>query len=223
MSTTNPDPGRPTEPVSGLTHHPPGSPPADNHGGSGPPDPATIARGHEVDAYDAVSVLSVPLMVILFFVLAFGTVTVIFYFIAPSVTDPGAHPQAVERNSEDLNKRLDRIHRGGEVDQPRLEPLKLRAGEARAITRPDLPTGNSPELHPEDLRPSPTNTPELFRGGWADPGKTVGRLTIDDAGRGFGPSKAEPPPVPGEPAQKDQKKDQPPGKAPDPKDKGGKN
>jgi hypothetical protein len=228
MSSTNPDPGRPADPVSGLTHTAPGSPHADNHDVSGPPAPATIARGHEVDSYDATSVFSVPLLVVLLFALAFVTVTVIFYFIAPSTVDPGAHPQAAEQNSADLNTRMGRIHRGGEVDQPRLEPLRTRSGDLRAITRPELPTGNPPELHPEDLRPSPTNTPALYRGG-------AGKLTIDEAmeaalkkdknylphaaaqskaqdsahrptasnaGRGFGPSKAEPPKPPAAPEAK---------------------
>ncbi len=93
MSTTNPDPGRPrADTVGGLTSTPHGSPHADDHDISGPPDAATIARGHEVDRYDAMSVFSVPLLVVLFFVLAFGTVSVIFYFIAPSTADPTATP-----------------------------------------------------------------------------------------------------------------------------------
>jgi hypothetical protein len=168
--------------VGGLAPVSPGAPRADDHDVSGPPDPATIARGHEVDRYDNASVLSVPLLVILFFVLAFGTTTIIFYFIAPSSADPNAHPQAADRNKAPLNERIGRTQRGSkDVDQPRLEGVKQRSGDARAITRPEMPTGNSPWIHPEELRPSPTNTPALYRSGWVDPNKTIARLTIDEA------------------------------------------
>ena len=133
-------------------------PPSDDHGASGPPSAEVIARGYESDGYDTKSVLSVPLLVVFFFVAAFGTVSVIFYFIAPTKHDPKAHPAAVERNQEPLNARLKRIGRGsGDVEQPRLEPLKLRSGEARAITRP--------ELHPEDLRPTKEHFPALYSDG----------------------------------------------------------
>ncbi len=179
MSTTDPTPGSDPE-----RHHaptPPGQPAADDHDRSGPPDASVIKRGYEEDRYDTTSVLSVPVIVVVFFVLAFGCVTVMFRYLAPDRRDPNAHPLAVDRNSATLNDRMDRIHRGGEVDQPRLEPLKLRSGDSRAITRPELPTGNSPELHPEDLRPSAVNTPVLYKSGWLDANKTVARITIDDA------------------------------------------
>lgn len=129
----------------------------------GRPDPSVIERGYEEDRYDAASVFSVPLIVVVFFVLAFGVTTILFYYLAPGRADPSEHPLAVERNSVPLNERLSRIRRGGEVDQPRLEPLKLRAGDARAITQPELREGNSPEYHPEDLRPSPETTPDLYK------------------------------------------------------------
>lgn len=149
-----------------TTNKRPGEPAADDHGGIGPPSQEVIARGYEADTYETGTVLSVPLLVILFFVLAFGTVTVIFSFIAypKGGVKPNAHPGAVDRNKAPLNDRLNRIGRGKEVDQPRLEPLKLRSGDARAITRPELPVaeGNSPELHPEDLIPTKERFPELY-------------------------------------------------------------
>jgi hypothetical protein len=149
------------------------------HQREGSPDPAVIKRGYEEDRYDSTSVLSVPIIVVVFFVLAFGVVTIMFQYLAPTPNDPEAHPQAVERNSASLNERLDRIRRGGEVNQPRLEPLKLRSGDARAITRPELPTGNSPEYHPEDLRPSPSNTPDLYVWQPLNPGQA--RISIEEA------------------------------------------
>jgi hypothetical protein len=148
-------------------------------------DPAAIARGHELDGYDTKSVLSVPLLVVLFFLLAFGSVTIIFSFVSKSVDDPKANPQAVQENSGPLNDRMSRIHRtsGGPTDQPRLEPLRLRTGESRAITRPETDTGNPPELHPEDIRPTKHNTPELFEGGPLHDDKSVVRIPIEDAMR----------------------------------------
>ncbi len=159
MSSTNPSP---QDPVVKLAPKGPGAPAHDDHDLSGPPSAETIKRGYEEDKYDTKTVLSVPLLVVLFFVLAFGTVTVLFSVYSKPTVDPKAHPQAKARNEADLNTRLGRIHRGGEVDQPRLEPLRMRSGEARAITRPELPTGNSPELHPEDLIPNKDRFPELY-------------------------------------------------------------
>jgi hypothetical protein len=135
----------------------PGSPHADDHSPQGPPPPEVIARGYEADVYDSKTVLSVPLLVILFFVLAFATVTVIFSVIAyPKSVNAKAHPRAAELNKAPLDERLKRIDRDEEKanGQPRLEPLRRRSGEARAISRPELPEGNSPELHPEELRPT---------------------------------------------------------------------
>lgn len=144
------------------------TPHGDDHAPAGPPPAEVIARGYEADTYDAKSVLSVPLLVLLFFVLAFGTVTIIFSFIAyPKSVNAKAHPGAAQRNKEPLNERLNRLGRGHEVDQPRLEPLKLRSGDARAIPRPELPVsaGNSPELHPEDIIPTKERFPELYSTG----------------------------------------------------------
>ena len=149
---------------------PPGAPHSDDHDGlSGPPPQDVIARGYEADVYDARTVLSVPFLVILFFVIAFAVVSAIFYFIAYPKPNPKANPLAVERNDVPLNDRLERIDRGPKngSGQPRLEPLRLRSGNPRVITRPELPVadGNSPELHPEDLWVTPERFPALFVAG----------------------------------------------------------
>jgi hypothetical protein len=146
-------------------------------------DRAAIARGHEIDTYDKMSVLSVPLMVVVFFALAFTTVTIVFYFTKKSEVDPNANPWAVKENSERLNERLNRIRRQKnlEKDQPRLEPLRMREGDARAITEPETPTGNSPEIHPEDIQPSPKNTPELYKSGPNGKDKSANHIPIDQA------------------------------------------
>jgi hypothetical protein len=119
-------------------------------------------------------VLSVPLLVVLFFVLAFGTVSVIFYFIFPSQTEPGAHPMAIERNKKGITERHEQI------PDPRQDNFRALQGNSRSITSAEKATGNSPLLHPEDIRVNPINTPSLYKTGWSETGK-VARISIDDA------------------------------------------
>ena len=246
MSTTdNPLEGGPTpspapgaDPVKVLAPERPGAPHHDDHDTSGPPAPEVIKRGYEEDVYDTRTVLSVPLLVILFFVLAFGTVTVLFAVYSKPTVDPNAHPQAKARNEADLNARIGRIGRGQEVDQPRLEPLRERTGDSRAISRPERPGVNSPELHPEDVIPTEARYPQLYHGGGTSLGTVMGysddqlkglfksadRPAPHEAGRqvtggasaGRGDA-AQPPQLPD---AKDKKEPKAP--APPPKDKGGK-
>jgi hypothetical protein len=161
MNTTNPQHGS--------------APQADDHGASGPPPAETIARGHEIDAYDTTSVISVPLLVVLFFVLAFGTVSVIFYFIFPTQEDLTAHPMAVERSKQGVSERHENI------PSPRQDNFRELEGNSRSITSRERPDVNSPNLHPEDIRANPSNTPALYKTGWVDPGKSVARISIDEA------------------------------------------
>ncbi len=160
---TSPNSG--ADPVKVLAPVQPGSLPADDHDVSGPPSPETIKRGYEEDRYDTKTVLSVPLLVILFFVLAFGTVTVLFSIYSKPTVDPNAHPQAKARNQADLNTRLGRTGRGKEVDQPRLDQLdRLNTRhDPHAITSTRLKDGNSPHLHPEDNIPNKDRFPELYK------------------------------------------------------------
>jgi hypothetical protein len=177
MATTNPGHGHP-DPVGELTHTPPGQPTPDAGDPPGAPPAEVVARGHEEDVYDAKSVFSVPLLVVLFFVLAFAVTTALFAYFSTPPANPGANPQAIARNDIPLNERLARIGRGKQVDQPRLEPLTERAGFERAITSPQLPGVNSPEIHPEELFPSPEHTPALYKSGWVDEGKPDARQVI---------------------------------------------
>lgn len=244
MATNDPLQGGPTpsqnpgaDPVKVLAPTEPGAPAADDHDVSGPPAPEVIKRGYEEDVYDTRTVLSVPLLVILFFVLAFGTVTVLFAVYSKPTVDPNAHPQAKARNEADLNARIGRIGRGKEVDQPRLEPLRERTGPSRAITSPEKPGVNSPEFHPEDLIPTEDRYPQLYHGGGVSLGtvmaynddqlkalfKSADRPAPHEAGRqvtggasaGRGANK-QPPQLP------DDTKKEPKAPAPPPKDKGGK-
>ncbi len=151
----------------------------DDHGGMGQPSAEALRLGYEPDGYHTASVVSVPILVIVFFVLAFGTTTALFAFFSKTPVNPTTHPLARERNEVSLNDRLKRIGHGAEVDQPRLEPLRTRSGNNRSITRPEDPTGdNPPYLHPEDNRATPELTPELFRTGWGDKEKKFAHVPI---------------------------------------------
>jgi hypothetical protein len=232
-----------------ITETTPGSPPADDHGGISGPSPEAIARGYEEDVYDSRTVLSVPILVVLFFVLAFGTVTIIFGFIAYPKGDSRGNPQAVERNKRSLNDRLKDNDRGlsdtktGD-GQPRLEPLRLRSRNSHAITSMELPEGNSPELHPEDIRPTKDRFPALYAAGADRVGldKVMGLSndqlksllptapgagplidsqhtpTLANAGQGFAESKVIVPPLPKSAEPKEgEKKDEKKGNKEEPK------
>ncbi len=153
----------------------------DDHMPSGPPAPEVIARGYELDTYDTRSVLSVPLLVILFFVLAFGTVTIIFSFIAYPKSDGSAHPIASETNKAPLNDRLKRNYRGptNGSGQPGLEGAKqLTGGEmARAMQQKPLPGSdvNTTEPSYASQRVAKDRNPALFADG-------PGKLPFDKSG-----------------------------------------
>ena len=174
---TEPDPGH-VDPVSGLAPTPPGAPQPDEPDSTGTPPADAIRRGYEEDGYDTKSVISVPILVIAFFVLAFTSVTIMFAYFRHTPVDPMAHPQAVKRNTDrSLNERL-----GATPERGRPEPLQILDNrvDPRALTRPPVPGVNPPLLHPEDIRPSPEKTPELYRVGWVNEGK-VARVPLDDA------------------------------------------
>jgi hypothetical protein len=155
-------------------------------------NPDAVRAGHEPDVFDVKPILGIPGAVVATFVVAFLVAASVYGYFAATKTnaDPMANPQAVARNEAPLDERLSRIDRQGldkdkyrEVDQPRLEPLRRLAGEGQSTTQPPLPTGNSPEIHPEDIRPDlrPEKVPGLFRSGWVGAGKKAARIPITDA------------------------------------------
>ena len=148
MSTTNPPPGH--DPVDALAPRQPGSPTPDEHDRGGGPPQSVIQRGYEADGYDAKSVISVPVLVIGFFVLAFTCVTILFSYFRHRPDDPLANPQAVEANSKSLNEQIAATPKRG-----RPEPLKIEddgGGNPRATPR-DHATG-----WPRATRPSSTRS-----------------------------------------------------------------
>jgi hypothetical protein len=146
--------------VSELAPRQPGSPTPDEADRGGGPSAEVIARGYEEDGYDPKSVISVPILVVGFFVLAFTSVTIIFAYFRHPPANPTANPQTVEDNSKPLKDRIAGMPRGRPEPQ---QILDEKGGNALSITRPPAREGNPPLFHPEDIRPSPTNTPTLFR------------------------------------------------------------
>jgi hypothetical protein len=161
-----------------LAPRKPGSPTPDEADRGGGPPADVIARGYEEDTYDPKSVISVPILVIGFFVLAFTSVTILFAYFRHAPANPMANPQTVEDNSKSLDERIAATPARGRPEP--LQMLDQKGGSAFSITRTPLAEGNPPLLHPEDIRPSRENTPTLFESGWVVPGK-VARVPLSEA------------------------------------------
>jgi hypothetical protein len=193
MSTTNPG-GDAPRPVEGPR---PGAGPEwphdatrldapDDSAGGGGVNAAAIRAGHEPDAFYVKPILSIPLAVVVTFVIAFGVVTVIFAFVMVSRADPTAHPAIVKENEKPINDQLAGIDRKGangnpnvKSDNSRNEANQLLEESGQTITRFPLKNGyNSPVLHAEDVNPAlrPDKVPGLTT---AAPG--TGTVTIDKA------------------------------------------
>lgn len=161
----------------------------DDSGGGGGVNPEAIRAGHEPDAFTVKPILSIPIAVVATFVIAFTVAAGAFVYFNPTPEkDPFAHPEAVARSEKGTNDRLDRTERAGlrlnparDVDQPRLEPLKRLEKDGMFMARPPLPTGNSPEIQPEEIRPD--RVPALHTAGYADHDKKFARIPIDEAMR----------------------------------------
>ncbi len=163
-----------------TTNVPADQPQADDHDGFGKPSAEALRLKYEPDGYDKTSVVSVPVLVVFFFVIAFAATTLIYGYFTRPVIDQLANPMLVERNSEPLNDRMKRIdRRAGDIKQPRLEAFRTRSGDNRAITRPEIGDDNPPYVTPEDSRVEPARTPELFRTSWGDGEKTFARIPLD--------------------------------------------
>jgi hypothetical protein len=186
MSTTNPG-GDAPKPVTGPTPGegrtwPHGGLDApDEHGGGGGVNPASIAAGHEPDAFSVRPIFAVPISVVVAVVVAVVCALGVFAYFATRTPDPMAHPAAKALNEEPHNQRLERINRGNVkgVDQPRLEQLREMTDQGRYTTQDPLPTKTNPPLvHADHVRPGPETTPDLYRSGAAGP-DGVRRVPID--------------------------------------------
>jgi hypothetical protein len=166
--TTENRPHEGSQPVS----HPPGEG-IPSHGHDTPDnrvliDPIALAQGHEPDTVHARTILYVPLALVVTFAIAYAVVTAIVSGTrGAGVREPSNNPRAAVRGEEPINERVARISSSdakAEVRQPRLEgaeQFKMDPGAAPNNQDPyyfrsRLPEeeGNSPQYHPEDLRPS---------------------------------------------------------------------
>lgn len=166
---------------------------ATNHGHDEPVlgavNPEALKAGHEPDNTFAVKpIIGVPLAVVVAFVIAFTVAAGAFAYFRKKDPDPFAHPSAVEANAKGTDDRLRRIERAGlrennlrEVDQPRLEPLKLLEKDGMFYLRTPLPEGNSPEIHPEEIKPD--RVAELQTKGYTDKDHKFAKIPIGDAMR----------------------------------------
>ena len=152
----------------------------------GTTNPDAIRAGHEPDAFAVKPIMSIPLAVVVTFVIAFSVAAGAFaYFNAPPPKDQFAHPDAVARSEEGTNERLARTERAGleknpkrEVDQPRLEPLQMLEKDGMYFARPPLPRGNSPEIHVDDIKPD--RVADLHTSG-LNADKKFAHIPIDEA------------------------------------------
>jgi hypothetical protein len=147
----------------------------------------SVLAGHEPDNEFAVKpIMAIPIAVVATFVIAFSVAAGAFaYFNAPPPNDPFAQPEAVKRNAEGINEQLSRTMREGlfknkpNVDQPRLEPLRRLEGDGMFYARPPLPTGNSPEIHVDAIKPD--RVAALHTAGYADHDKKFAHIPIGEA------------------------------------------
>lgn len=171
MSNTDPIPGSAT---TSSAH--------DDHGTVIGADASAINRGHEEDVDNVSAIWSIPIAVIIFIVLGLSVAAGMFIYFTNRAPDPLANPLAVQANQAGTNERLGRLGRAGQgtllTDQPRLEGLQKREKDGFATTQLPLGEGNSPAIHPEDLRPD--RQPLLQRSGWIEQGK-VARIPIGQA------------------------------------------
>jgi hypothetical protein len=163
-----------------------------NHGHGDEPvlgavNPDAMAAGHEPDNTFAVKpIMGIPLAVVATFVIAFTVASGTFAYVRHSETDRFAHPDALAKRDRVLNDRLDTIERAGlrknekrEVDQPRLEPLKRFEKDGLFYVRVPMPEGNSPEIHPDEIRPD--RVAALQTKGYTDKERKFAKIPIAEA------------------------------------------
>jgi hypothetical protein len=165
---------------------------ATNHGHDEPVlgavSPEALAAGHEPDNTFAVKpIMGIPIAVVVTFVIAFSVAAGAFAYFRTSGNEPFAHPAAVDANAKGTNERLSQTQRGGlyveqpPIAQPRLEPLKRLEKDGMFYARPPLADGNSPEIHPDDIKPD--RVAELQTKGFTDKDHKFAKIPIGDAMR----------------------------------------
>jgi len=168
--------------------------------GETPPgaDLTALRAGHEADKFGIKGIVLVPIFVTIVLLMTYGIVTVTFNVInkppAPEHAPTAETEKILKRNAASANDRFAMTNsvdpkplEGKVVAQPRLEALQRMEGNDPDHYRSKLPlpTGNSPEIHPEDLRPDRYVDPAsrrkvLIETAWIVEGK-VAHIPIDEA------------------------------------------
>lgn len=161
-------------------------------------EPKSVAVGHEPDRFGIGGIVAVPIAVIVTLVITYVIVTMLVRYVNHSSSDPLAS------KDPSINERLGRINstggtaapgvRGAPLGEPRLDGLpKIDTRVAGKDVAPYLmsfrktPTGNWPDIYPEDLRPADYIDYETRKKPLADPpeafdsNKAYARLPIDEA------------------------------------------
>lgn len=157
-----------------------------------------LKAGHEADKFGVKGIVLVPVFVALVLAITYGIVTVTFNAInKPPAAERSVNSESevvIKRNAASTNDRFAMTNSvnpkeldGKVVPQPRLEYLKQTEGNDPSNYRSKLPlpTGNSPEIHPEDLRQSryidpATRRKLLNETGWVVDDK-IAHIPIDKA------------------------------------------
>lgn len=165
--------------------------------------PYSVKDGHEADKFEVKGILYVPVFVVIVVGITYALISAIFFSInkPPASVSSQPNEQVIQQNKPLINERFARISStepkpladipGTGVPQPRLEYLRKTEGDTPTDppflrSKLPLPEGNSPELHPEDLRPENylepgTNIKILETGAWLDKDHKLARISIDDA------------------------------------------
>lgn len=126
-------------------------------------EPKSVAVGHEPDRFGAGGIIAVPIAVIITLVVTYVIVTAMVAYVNGKTSDP------IASNEPPINDRLGRINSSGgqsakgvpgqPVGEPRLDGMpKIDTRVNGKDVAPYLmsfrrtPTGNWPDLYPEDLR-----------------------------------------------------------------------
>jgi hypothetical protein len=160
-------------------------------------NPEAVKQGFEQDTVHVRTILYVPIVLVIAFAFAFGTVTLIINYMREPSKTPPANALAAERDSAPLPERIERISSDPKEKpayrQPRLDGLDRLKTNIDPMTNKPVPpwvestqptkTGNSPDYYPDAMWPSSEHGKDLGLQsyGWKDKEKGLVRIPIAEA------------------------------------------
>lgn len=161
-------------------------------------DKKSVVSGHEPDTFGVKAIIYVPIAVMITIVMTYIIVTGAFKYVNSTGGD------AIASNDPTTNERFARISStqpvvadpakaDTAVGQPRLEYLRQVDKERNGQIDPPylrsfrpIPTGNSPEIYPQDLEPAryvdpTTRKKSLIEFEWIDKAKNIAQIPIAKA------------------------------------------